>query len=79
MEQLQTHRYYDNETRAYYEKEAAKAAVRQERERQKRATEEETPREEKLREIDDILDEIDEILEENAEAFVSSYVQKGGE
>ena len=29
--------------------------------------------------LDDLLDEIDEILEENAEDFVRSYVQKGGE
>ena len=29
--------------------------------------------------LDDILDEIDEILEENAEEFVKSYVQKGGQ
>jgi len=29
--------------------------------------------------IDDILDEIDEVLEENAEEFVRSYVQKGGQ
>ena len=29
--------------------------------------------------LDDLLDEIDEILEENAENFVRSYVQKGGE
>lgn len=28
---------------------------------------------------DAILDEIDEVLEENAEEFVRSYVQKGGE
>lgn len=28
---------------------------------------------------DDILDEIDEVLEENAEEFVRSYVQKGGQ
>ena len=27
----------------------------------------------------DLLDEIDEVLEENAEEFVRSYVQKGGE
>jgi ubiquitin-like protein Pup len=26
-----------------------------------------------------ILDEIDEVLEENAEEFVRSYVQKGGQ
>jgi ubiquitin-like protein Pup len=35
---------------------------------------------EKLKEeMDDILDEIDEVLEENAEEFIKSYVQKGGE
>jgi ubiquitin-like protein Pup len=28
---------------------------------------------------DDILDEIDGILEENAELFVSQYIQKGGQ
>ena len=31
------------------------------------------------KELDDILDEIEEVLVENAEAFVSSYRQKGGE
>ncbi len=30
-------------------------------------------------ELDDILDEIDDVLESNAEDFVKSYVQKGGE
>ena len=30
-------------------------------------------------ELDDLLDEIDEVLETNAEDFVKSYVQKGGE
>ena len=35
---------------------------------------------EKLKEeMDDLLDEIDSVLEENAEEFVRSYVQKGGE
>ena len=29
--------------------------------------------------IDDLLDEIDGVLETNAEDFVRSYVQKGGE
>lgn len=29
--------------------------------------------------VDDLLDEIDEVLEQNAEEFVRSYVQKGGE
>jgi prokaryotic ubiquitin-like protein Pup len=37
-------------------------------------------RQEKLTDdVDAILDEIDEVLEENAEEFVRSYVQKGGE
>ncbi len=35
---------------------------------------------EKLKaEMDDLLDEIDEVLETNAEEFVRSYVQKGGQ
>ena len=35
---------------------------------------------EKLKaELDDLLDEIDDVLETNAEDFVRSYVQKGGE
>ena len=29
--------------------------------------------------LDDLLDEIDEVLEDNAEEFVKSYIQKGGE
>lgn len=29
--------------------------------------------------LDDLLDEIDEVLETNAEDFVRSYVQKGGQ
>lgn len=37
-------------------------------------------RQEKLSDdVDNILDEIDSVLEENAEDFVRSYVQKGGE
>ena len=39
-----------------------------------------TARGEKLKaELDDLLDEIDDVLETNAEEFVKSYVQKGGE
>jgi ubiquitin-like protein Pup len=39
-----------------------------------------TERGEKLKaELDDLLDEIDEVLETNAEEFVKSYVQKGGQ
>jgi ubiquitin-like protein Pup len=35
---------------------------------------------EKLKDdMDEILDEIDSVLEENAEEFIKSYVQKGGE
>jgi ubiquitin-like protein Pup len=35
---------------------------------------------EKLKaELDDLLDEIDEVLETNAEEFVRSFVQKGGQ
>lgn len=30
-------------------------------------------------EIDQLIDEIDEVLEENAEEFVRSYIQKGGQ
>ncbi len=30
-------------------------------------------------ELDELLDEIDDVLESNAEDFVRSYVQKGGE
>jgi len=37
-------------------------------------------RHEKLDEdVDSMLDEIDDVLEENAEEFVKSFVQKGGE
>ena len=37
-------------------------------------------RHEKLNDdVDAILDEIDDVLEENAEEFVRSYIQKGGQ
>jgi ubiquitin-like protein Pup len=43
-------------------------------------TAEVSERHEKLTDdVDAILDEIDEVLEENAEEFVRSYVQKGGQ
>ena len=39
-----------------------------------------TERGERLKnELDELLDEIDEVLETNAEEFVKSYIQKGGE
>ena len=35
---------------------------------------------EKLKaDLDELLDEIDEVLEDNAEEFVRSYIQKGGQ
>lgn len=42
---------------------------------------EELPKTEKrdLSALDDLLDEIDGVLEENAQEFVSNYIQKGGE
>jgi ubiquitin-like protein Pup len=44
------------------------------------STDEVRERHEKLTDdVDAILDEIDEVLEENAEEFVRSYVQKGGQ
>ena len=44
------------------------------------SAEEVRERHEKLSDdVDAILDEIDEVLEENAEEFVRSYVQKGGQ
>jgi ubiquitin-like protein Pup len=37
-------------------------------------------RQEKLTDdVDALLDEIDDVLEENAEEFIRSYVQKGGQ
>ncbi|NED00630.1 ubiquitin-like protein Pup, partial [Streptomyces sp. SID6648] len=37
-------------------------------------------RQEKLNDdVDSVLDEIDDVLEENAEDFVRSFVQKGGQ
>lgn len=35
--------------------------------------------EEIMSDLDELLDEIDAVLEVNAEEFVKSYVQKGGE
>jgi ubiquitin-like protein Pup len=65
---------------------AEREQVRRERvERDPESTEETvaqavTERGERLKEeLDDLLDEIDGVLESNAEEFVKSYVQKGGE
>ena len=44
------------------------------------ATPASTERSDRLKgELVDLLDEIDEVLESNAEEFVKSYIQKGGE
>lgn len=44
------------------------------------ATEVDAERKDKLDDdVDSILDDIDEVLEENAEEFVRSFVQKGGQ
>jgi prokaryotic ubiquitin-like protein Pup len=52
----------------------------EEQENEKQGTEDVRERQDKLTDdVDAILDEIDEVLEENAEEFVRSYVQKGGE
>lgn len=51
-------------------------------EKQEKVVEEakETDNKEELKaELDELLDEIDGLLEENAEEFVRSYVQKGGQ
>jgi ubiquitin-like protein Pup len=49
-------------------------------EAQASTTEDVQDRQDKLTDdVDAILDEIDEVLEENAEEFVRSYVQKGGQ
>ena len=63
------------------EREQIRKPAPQERENE---SEEEAPaaseRGEELKaELDDLLDEIDEVLETNAEDFVKSYIQKGGE
>jgi ubiquitin-like protein Pup len=49
------------------------------RDEEQTAAEATTDAEDKTKEVDDLLDEIDEVLEANAEDFVRSYVQKGGQ
>jgi ubiquitin-like protein Pup len=49
------------------------------REEEQAAPEETTKAEAKTEDIDELLDEIDEVLESNAEEFVRSYIQKGGQ
>ena len=54
------------------QKQVEKAPEKEQTEEEERATHEAIG-------VDDLLDEIDEVLEENAEEFVRSYIQKGGE
>ena len=49
------------------------------RDEEQAAAEETKASQEQGEEVDDLLDEIDEVLEQNAEEFVRSYVQKGGQ
>ena len=44
-----------------------------------KAPEEQKTTDAKSSDVDELLDEIDEVLEVNAEEFVRSYVQKGGQ
>ncbi|MBA2426501.1 MAG: ubiquitin-like protein Pup [Actinobacteria bacterium] len=47
--------------------------------REEAAPTEAPSKEARTQEVDDLLDEIDEVLESNAEEFVRSYIQKGGQ
>jgi ubiquitin-like protein Pup len=57
----------------------ARPAKASEEQPQERLPGKQEGRDEHLAAIDDLLDEIDEVLEKNAEEFVKSYVQKGGQ
>ncbi len=62
------------------EREQKKKATAKERAREVEDVEAPAKQGEALKEeLDDLLDEIDSVLESNAEEFVRSYVQKGGE
>ena len=62
------------------EQERKQAEKREAEQRAEAEQAEATTKGEKLKEeMDDILEEIDSVLEENAEEFIKSYVQKGGE
>jgi ubiquitin-like protein Pup len=62
------------------EQERKQAEKREAEQRTDAEQAEATAKGEKLKEeMDDILEEIDSVLEENAEEFIKSYVQKGGE
>jgi ubiquitin-like protein Pup len=49
------------------------------RQEEESVPEEKAQTESKGEDVDELLDEIDEVLEVNAEEFVRSFVQKGGQ
>jgi ubiquitin-like protein Pup len=51
----------------------------QEQKQPKKGTEDEERKEALDGDVDAILDEIDDVLETNAEDFVKSFIQKGGQ
>ena len=58
---------------------ASKATAREDAAVDEIATDVHERVEELTSDVDDLLDEIDDVLETNAEEFVRSYVQKGGQ
>jgi ubiquitin-like protein Pup len=62
------------------EREQIRKPAPAERESETEAAPANTERGEEIKaELDDLLDEIDDVLETNAEDFVKSYIQKGGQ
>ncbi|MXW42354.1 MAG: ubiquitin-like protein Pup [Acidimicrobiia bacterium] len=62
------------------EREQIKKSTPQRREAEIEQSPSNTEQGEELKaELTDLLDEIDEVLESNAEDFVKSYIQKGGQ
>jgi prokaryotic ubiquitin-like protein Pup len=62
------------------QRQAPRRSEEEEQDSAPQGTEDVKERQDKLTDdVDAILDEIDEVLEENAEEFVRSYVQKGGQ
>ncbi len=62
------------------EREQVRKPTPVEREPAEQAATRATERGEEIKaELDELLDEIDEVLEANAEDFVKSYIQKGGQ
>ncbi|HEY7515757.1 MAG TPA: ubiquitin-like protein Pup [Vicinamibacteria bacterium] len=58
---------------------SAKTAEREDEKQSGGRTELTKKGEELTEKLDDLLDEIDAILEDNAEEFVKSYIQRGGQ